>query len=355
MTAKKDTFDTGRALYYPYIHFQETGWLKAALLYWDGLRRIVPGDCNPNDEKDVAIAVSEGAVINTDPTRYLKKASTQFSKYFLTPSCNEKPLLSVTNADDRILKVDEGFFESLHWLYNSKIDSAVLDSLVKNHIGVIQDDKIYLDQRYAYSYMTCLASTMGAQIGTPMITDTPNRLERGEYLSLGIPHSINSAVEPCDIMLRIGIDFPDPASLAEVPIRKILKFHERYNSERRLFRQRVQLLITRFAEIEDPNAFEDVIASERQAIKDEMQDYRYSLDELNVKSVFSFFQISVPTLLTSFVGMDFVPDSMRAVIPSAGIAISIVNWCAKFRGDKRNLSRQNHWHYLLGPLSQFKR
>lgn len=30
------------ALYYPTIDIQDEGWLKTALLFWDGIRTIVP-------------------------------------------------------------------------------------------------------------------------------------------------------------------------------------------------------------------------------------------------------------------------------------------------------------------------
>jgi hypothetical protein len=29
-------------LYYPYVHFRDEQWLKAAALYWPGLARVVP-------------------------------------------------------------------------------------------------------------------------------------------------------------------------------------------------------------------------------------------------------------------------------------------------------------------------
>ena len=40
----------GRALYYPYIHFNDIGWLKTAALYYAGINRIVPGGYNLSKE-----------------------------------------------------------------------------------------------------------------------------------------------------------------------------------------------------------------------------------------------------------------------------------------------------------------
>ncbi len=36
------TTKVGKAFYYPYIEIQDINWLKQALLYWDGLRRMLP-------------------------------------------------------------------------------------------------------------------------------------------------------------------------------------------------------------------------------------------------------------------------------------------------------------------------
>ena len=35
------------ALYYPYIHFRDDDWLKASLLFWDLMGRIVPKSFRP--------------------------------------------------------------------------------------------------------------------------------------------------------------------------------------------------------------------------------------------------------------------------------------------------------------------
>ena len=47
----------GKALYFPYIHFQNEDWLKYTLLYWDGVKRIVPRSYYPEDSEAVKILV----------------------------------------------------------------------------------------------------------------------------------------------------------------------------------------------------------------------------------------------------------------------------------------------------------
>jgi hypothetical protein len=42
------------ALYYPYIHIRDVNWLKATLLCFPQLRRILPDDFDPEDSFDVS-------------------------------------------------------------------------------------------------------------------------------------------------------------------------------------------------------------------------------------------------------------------------------------------------------------
>lgn len=49
--------NTYQALYYPFIHFKDDGWLEVAALYWDRLARIVPQDY-ATDDSDTVRALS---------------------------------------------------------------------------------------------------------------------------------------------------------------------------------------------------------------------------------------------------------------------------------------------------------
>jgi hypothetical protein len=42
------------ALYYPYIHFRDVNWLKATLLCFPQVRRMVPPEFSLNDSPEVA-------------------------------------------------------------------------------------------------------------------------------------------------------------------------------------------------------------------------------------------------------------------------------------------------------------
>src|SRR6185503_1501474 len=60
------------ALYYPHIQFRSLGWIKAALLYWEGVKRIVPEGLDPKDPPEVLELLAEGLIENVAPSEALR-------------------------------------------------------------------------------------------------------------------------------------------------------------------------------------------------------------------------------------------------------------------------------------------
>ena len=67
--------NTGVALYYPYIHILNRGWLKQALLYWDYVRRIVPDGFPTHDDSEIQHATEAELLRATSPKPYLKQTA----------------------------------------------------------------------------------------------------------------------------------------------------------------------------------------------------------------------------------------------------------------------------------------
>src|SRR5258708_21385016 len=73
----------GKALYYPYIHFQDEHWLKTAALYYDGLFRMLPDYYQPQDSDIVKRIIGELGFVENLPTRQAARTiSNHFLEYF---------------------------------------------------------------------------------------------------------------------------------------------------------------------------------------------------------------------------------------------------------------------------------
>ena len=72
----------GKALYYPYIQIQDSNWLKLSLLYFDGIRRIIPSYISPQDSPAIRRVVDEGLLEATTPEAYRDAAGKNLTKTF---------------------------------------------------------------------------------------------------------------------------------------------------------------------------------------------------------------------------------------------------------------------------------
>ncbi len=55
-----------KALYYPYMHFRDINWLKATLLLFSEVRRMLPGVTAPNDDETIRGFAASGLIPTTD-------------------------------------------------------------------------------------------------------------------------------------------------------------------------------------------------------------------------------------------------------------------------------------------------
>ena len=62
MTELINSFGSRSILYYPTIEFQTETWVKASLLFWDKIYRIVPTHYRTNDSDEIKIAISNGFI-----------------------------------------------------------------------------------------------------------------------------------------------------------------------------------------------------------------------------------------------------------------------------------------------------
>jgi hypothetical protein len=91
-----ETLATGSALYYPYIHVRSLDHVKAALLYWDRVRRIVPDmmrdaqnrNCAFDDSPDARLLAERGLLVCTDPVPYENQAADTFFEHISPQAAN---------------------------------------------------------------------------------------------------------------------------------------------------------------------------------------------------------------------------------------------------------------------------
>lgn len=354
----------GKVLYYPFIEIQDTNWLKLSLLCWDGLRRIVPTPVSPKDDADVCQVIDAGLLQSTSPDEYRDSASEKFLD-LLEPLVGERlwqssgdeveraygrEFLGNRELDSQIWEVDIlKKFVPVFRLHQTRSTTPTFSFLESHNLANRSGDWYNVDGFIGGLYMICLASEMSEKIGTPLVTNSPQVGAFGEYISFG-KLSKPSTKETLGTLLKLDIDFPTPESLQDIPVSKVLKFHEQYKDERQRFRQAIESITTVGSEITDPNALADFFSQQGKEIKSAIEDHRKTLDELKVKSVGSLLGVSAPTAVAAAAGLAIPP--VAAVLTGVGVAVSLVQWWAEVRGNQREKIKGSPWHYLLS-VKQF--
>jgi uncharacterized protein DUF6236 len=340
----------GKALYYPHIKIQDENWLKLALLYWDGIRRIVPPDTYDLSEIDEGYevpAVLEAKLIeNTDASPYVEGAERRFLERF--------PTLLEMRADVIPNQTGNPGPSKSYEIHAYKMSEKLRYELKERKLARESGPWLEMDRKVGLFYMMCLATEMGESFGAPVVTDTHEFEACGEYLSFGELPTPSTATELNSALVRLNIEFPRPEDLADIPMAQVINFHIDHARERQSFRGAIENIANNAAEITDANALEDYVGKAASGIQNALKAHRESLKELNIKSLTSALKISTPGIVASGTAALVVSNPVLAgLLAMAGITVSVAEWWADRRGKRRQESRSSDYHYLLSVKREF--
>ena len=350
--SKKQSPDFGIALYYPYIHIQDEDWLKSALLYWDGIRRIVPPHYPPEDTKEVRNAVESGLVLDTDPVPYALGAEQRFRDLVM-------PLLregSVVGNDDMFGGSRLALAHGFRFVHVDKMTYGLREDLRRRGLLADHGDWGYLSPELAGFYMMCLALEMSGRIQAPPVTDEMALEESGQYLLFDADRRkpIAPGAKTHGVMLSLGVPFPAPRDLHDVSLSRVITFNRKRADERRRFRLAVEEAITEVSKLDDRNAILDCLAQKGAEIRQAIADHRQAMAELRVTSVGSLCKISCPASFAAAAGYVATLSAEASVaFGAAGLTMGVANWVATSRAEKRKVIQSSPWHYLLSVERKF--
>jgi Family of unknown function (DUF6236) len=255
-----------QGLYYPYIHFQDEGWLKSALLYWDNMARIVPDGTKPNDKFAAKVFSDENIVIDKSPSLAASKIAEPFRKLLASQGTRlEKKFRVSTLPEDKLSLIHE-----------MKFDPALRVDLETLNIARCYGDWLGVHPVFTRVYMAALAEEMAPAIGARPVVDNATdhvsisglTLERLIELLLG-PDEAKSAgagsrlwsfrrtsaqasaqreaprqdVEIEQAMATLAFRYFVPANPASIPVGKIIDFRNDFKEERSLFQTEVTKIV----------------------------------------------------------------------------------------------------------------
>jgi Family of unknown function (DUF6236) len=355
---------SGKALYFPYIHFQDENWLKYSLLYWDCIERIVPLSYNPQDSDNVKLLADAGIIKNIAPQSGTIPYTQTAAAEFIPTMQNYLSIHGDLSISGRLTRaaganvskqVERNASEAL--VHIQKMDGKVIQLLESSGLANRYGDWFAMDGALAAYYMLCLAAHISEKLNAPLLSDS-FEMETGGTFFQHSRITTEQVGQPKDEvgfrLARMVFPLPRPENLAAVSMHKILEFYQKHGAERMQFRQAIEDAVKDAATLEDSGAVKDFLDEKKRLIEYQLNDQKQRIDELGVGTVYSLISISVPTALTptALAALGVNPIS-ASIMSGVFLVIGGIAWFAKARGKRRQTIRDCDWHYLLSLQQRF--
>lgn len=330
----------GTALYFPSIDIRDGGWLKRSLLYWERIRRIVPSGVTPNDVGVVRTFDQSGLLLNTPPDAYRDVAADRFR------SCWSDSLREVVKERDAEI---ERRLPNEPWLIHpDKLGRMLHEDLESCGAKSTPDGWLQVNSRFAGAYMHALATVMSTRLEAPMVTDTVFDLAVGERIAYaGALRTQDTDNTTIPVMLDLKIEVAAPKFLGSVSADAILKFREKFATERRAFREAVEAIRTTAAGMTDPLAVADFLNTKRDEIRSVTAEQRRSMRDLAEDCATHWWDIVSPTLVCATTGQMLPTDlPLGTIFGPAGFLFGLRRWYKDYQARERDINRANPWHYI---------
>ena len=268
------------ALYYPYIHFRQEGWLKTSALYWNRIARIVPSGYPLHDSDTVRVLRDElGLIDNVDPVEHAYRVQADFFSTLNQLDDSQLERYAIRNADRwpqdpaTVNTHAGGGRPQLAYVHVTKIAPSLQEALIERGLAQrgappLRGEWLGMHPSLAHAYMAALAGVISGRIGYSPLTDDPSfhlaaadmTMERRLGQVLGFSYDAHN-VGPAELeALAVSMAFETvvPASIDNIPIDTIVRLRRRYEGELHAFQDAVADIVGEaeelFASIEDVEA-----------------------------------------------------------------------------------------------------
>lgn len=348
--------DLNLALYYPSMEFRDIGWLKGMLLFWDGIRRIVPESYVPSDQGEISPFLDAGIIRSIDPVNDAARIASEFEEKL-------ERLYNDAAALDWIRKPED--FDEHYRVHPEKVDARLRDVLSSKDISLATRDWLYMSEEFGRFYMLYLANAVAEKRGLAKLTDSKEAWTASYYFDYdgAIDGYANSDTDKhiVTLMLRSFI----PKNIAEIPSTSIISFREKHREERRRFIESVKNFCAKLSDIDDPLIVEDAINENKKDIEQSIGDLRQSLASLKVTSLIGIKTIAFPVAFNVSAILGELSWEYKLLSSIAGLALGFLTSYEGYREQRKKLIKEcdfsyiyflhhnsfDNWHYNGGPLN----
>lgn len=311
----------GMAVYYPWINFREEGWVKASLLYWQQLVRIVPSSYSVLPSPFVRELEAEDLVASLDPAPSRQRVAAKLAAVIVSngEALRARYRLPGTASvlgqpRDAVGQFDNG---TTH-LHADKLSAELINALREAHLAIWDPTGwVEVHRDIARVYMGAMAEDLGRDAGLSPLTDDPLShvavggwsVDRMAQALLGLA-AVGVAPADEDVTSKlafVALRAVVPTGLESVDIETLVKVRRDYGEELTRFRNELASIVVQagLAGIEHPEAFELHLSElHRQHIEPQLAGLRRDLKLLKVETVDSLMNVKVTLPAAAAIGAE---------------------------------------------------
>jgi hypothetical protein len=324
------------ALYYPGSEFTSVRWVKAALLYWEGLLRIVPDGITPKDDDEVRELEAAGLIRKVSPGPYRAAAARTFEQQLaeILPGRDDMIIAPGSSNEDARL-------EAVHL---TEIDESLAKDLQSRKLLAVSGTWARMPAELARLYHVTLGCVAGEELFVAPVTDHVLSDEASAYVVCRKRLALDPKTVPVNGLAwaRLAVPFPGPDMVAGLSARRLIEIREKYARQRRVFRDLVQARATAIFALPSVEAIRSHLEDFAKEIHGELELQRHALHVTRVREAWSLLGISAPLSIGAGLATLGAPLLVATAGGIGSIGLGVVDWFLE-----RDLSRRLDTHYLL--------
>jgi hypothetical protein len=320
-----------KALYYPHVHFDSLGWVKAALLYWEKIVRLVPAGFQTWDPPEVHELAVEGLIENVSSAPYLHSADQIFAARL-------EEMLQTHLGPSLCLKRESGSL-----LHVADIEPGLLRQLQARRLAAAAGDWVTMSPDIATLYKITLATVAGEDLHAAPATDDPSCDVAATYFAHARLARDPKAMAPIDGFACVRQIQPFPSIEAKgLPVKDLVEIRDELPQSRREFRERVQASATAIATLVSVEAIRGHLTDLTTEIEREVRAERSAVRAANRRNFWKAVSVSMPASIGAAVTLAGAPILIAALGVAGSLGVGLTDWLLKRHHDPRAPS-----HYLL--------
>jgi hypothetical protein len=331
------------ALYYPGLEFPSVTWVKAALLYWEGLLRIVPDGVSPNDPAEVKELVEAGVIQNVSPAPFRRATTDAFGPRLeeLLRSRAGKPIedewAACPNARDG---------ETL--VHLTQIEHVLARKLEARHLMSAAGEWARMSPAVARLYQITMANEAARQLFAAPVTDNVGNDVACSYFAFEKMQIDPHLVPPDGLQFaQLYLPFPSQKVVDTISLNRLLEIRSKYQLMRRRFRDTIQhrtAAIATLPSVQAIHAHLDTLAKE---LVEQLELEREALRASRVRDAWTLLGITAPLTLGSVWAIAGAETILAAAGGFGTVGLGSLGWYLE-----RRLHRRTQGSYLLALGSQ---